>query len=428
MFDINLIRENPDLVRKNLEKRKNPEFIAMLETLIKNDSEWRNHKKEVDGLKHERNKISEQINQFKKQGKDVSELLKKAMETPEMIRKVEEKQEELWKKQKELLMKLPNMMHESVPYGKDDTENVEIRKWGKTEKKGFDLKTHSEIAESLGIADFDRSKKVSGAGFYYLKNELALLNQALIRFAVDTLVKKGYSYVEPPLMMRREAYEGVVSLEDFENIMYKIEGDDFYLIATAEHPLGAMLKDETITEEQLPIKLVGYSMCFRKEIGTHSVDEKGFFRTHQFNKVEQFIFCKPEQSWKLHEELQKNCEEIFTALGLPWRTVNICTGDLGIIAAKKYDLEVWLPRQEKYREIGSNSNCTDYQARRLNIKFVDKHGNRRFLHTLNNTAIATSRAMVAILENYQNQDGTITVPKALIPYMNGIKIIGKKKR
>jgi len=427
MLDINLIREKPELVRKNLERRKDPEKLKLLDELIKTDAEWRKLKSQSDNLRNERNKISESINAAKKQGKDVKELLKKAKEIPDKIKKIEEKQEELWKKEKNYLMRIPNLMHESVPYGKDENENLEVKKWGAPRKFDFPLKSHTEIAEQLGIADFDRSTKIAGVGFYFLKAELALLNQALIKFAIDSLVKKGYIYIEPPLMLKRKAYEGMVSLEDFENVMYKIEGEDAFMIATAEHPIGAMYMDETLPEEQLPLKFVGFSINFRKEIGTHSVDEKGLFRTHQFNKVEQFIFCKPEDSWKLHEELQKNSEELYTALELPWRAVNICTGDLGIIAAKKYDIELWMPRQEKYKEVGSNSNCTDYQARRLNLRCIDKHGNRRFLHTLNNTAIATSRAMVAILENCQNKDGTITVPKALVPYMSGIKVIGKKK-
>ncbi|MBN2052974.1 serine--tRNA ligase [Candidatus Woesearchaeota archaeon] len=427
MFDINLIRENPELVKNNLERRKDPEKTKLLDEVIKMDSEWRKLKKQNDDLRCERNKISEQINKAKKEGKDAKAILKKAKEIPEQIKTAEARQKELETRIRMLLFKIPNMMHESVPYGKDESENVEVKKWGKPRKFDFPLKSHAEIAEQLGIVDFDRSTKVSGVGFYYLKGELALLNQALIRFAIDHLVKKGYTYIEPPLMLKRKAYEGMVSLEDFENVMYKIEGEDAFMIATAEHPLGAMYMDETLTEEELPLKYVGFSINFRKEIGTHSVDEKGLFRTHQFNKVEQFIFCKPEDSWKLHEELQKNSEELYTALELPWRAVNICTGDLGIIAAKKYDIELWMPRQNQYREVGSNSNCTDYQARRLNLKCTDKHGNRRYLHTLNNTAIATSRTMVAILENNQNKDGTITVPKALLPYMNGIKAIGKKK-
>jgi seryl-tRNA synthetase len=427
MLDINLIRENPELVKKNLERRKDPEKVKWLDELIKIDAEWRKLKKQVDDLRCERNKISEQVNQSKKAGKDAKALLRKAKEIPEKIKESETKQDELWKKIRNYLMRLPNLMHESVPYGKDESENVEVKRWGTPRKFDFSLKTHAEIAEQLGIADFERSTKIAGVGFYFLKNELALLNQALIRFAIDSLVKKGYTYIEPPLMMKRKAYEGMVSLEDFENVMYKIEGEDAFMIATAEHPVGAMYMNETIPEEQLPIKYVGFSTNFRKEIGTHTVDEKGLFRTHQFNKVEQFIFCKPEDSWKYHEELQKNAEELYTALELPWRAVNICTGDLGIIAAKKYDIDLWMPRQGKYREVGSNSNCTDYQARRLNIKCIDKHGNRKFLHTLNNTAIATSRTMVAILENNQNKDGTITVPKVLVPYMNGIKVIGKKK-
>jgi len=219
--------------------------------------------------------------------------------------------------------------------------------------------------------------------------------------------------------MRRDAYEGVTDLADFENVMYKIEGEDHYMIATAEHPLAAQFMNETIDEDLLPLKFVGYSMCFRKEVGTRGVDEKGVFRTHQFNKVEQFIFCKPEDSWDFHEELQKNSEDIYIALGIPFRVVNICTGDIGIVAAKKYDLEAWMPRQEKYREVGSNSNCTDYQARRLNIKCGKEGGDKKLLHTLNNTAVATSRALVAVLENFQNADGTITIPEPLRPFMFG---------
>jgi seryl-tRNA synthetase len=258
--------------------------------------------------------------------------------------------------------------------------------------------------------------------FSFLKDKIALLDFALQKYAIDKLVKKGYILVEPPFMVRRGPYEGVTDLADFENVMYKIEDDDLYLIATSEHAIGAMHMNETFDADKLPLKYVGISACFRREIGSHGLDTRGLFRVHQFNKIEQFIFCKPSDSWKFHEELLKNAEEIFKALELPYRVVNICTGDIGIVAAKKYDLEVWMPREEKYREVVSCSNCTGYQATRLNIRY--KKGNEKeYLHTLNSTAIATSRAIRAIIENNQQKDGTVKVPKVLVPYMNGVKEI-----
>jgi seryl-tRNA synthetase len=313
-------------------------------------------------------------------------------------------------------------MHESVPYGKNDSENVEIKKWGKPKKFNFELKAHSELAENLNVADFERSAKISGSGFYILKGKLALLNQALIRFAIDTLVRKKYEYQEVPYMLNKDAYETGVSIEEFEDVMYKIQGEEKYLIATSEHPLLSQYRDETLEKKDLPLKLCAYSMCFRKEVGSRGIDTKGLFRTHQFNKVEQVIISDPEDSWKMHEELQKNAEEIHQKLELPYRVVNICTGDLGNFASKKYDIETWMPRQNKYGETCSNSNYTDYQARRANIQIQDKNG-KYHAHTLNCTAIATSRIMVAILENYQNEDGTVTVPKVLRPYMYGLEIL-----
>src|SRR3989338_7583297 len=426
MLDINLIRTNPKLVKGNLERRKNPELLILFEELVLLDSDWKKKKAELDNLRSERNKLSLEINQFKKAGKSIEQTLKQSSLVAESIKRNEQDVENLKLKVDSLLMKLPNLLHESVPYVKDDSENFELRKSGKIKKFDFELKSHAELAEALGIADFERSAKISGNGFYFLKGELALLNQALLRFAIDILSKKGYIYVEPPLMMRKKPYEGVTDLSDFEKVMYKIEGEDQYMIATSEHPMASMYMDETLDESQLPLKFVGNSLCFRKEVGSRGVDTKGLFRTHQFNKVEQFIFCKPEDSWKYHEELIKNSEEIFQALDIPFRVVNICTCDIGSVADKKYDIEAWMPRQNKYAEVVSGSNCTDYQARRLNIKFGKEGGEKKLLHTLNCTGIATSRALVAILENYQNKDGTITVPKVLIPYMNGIKVIEKK--
>jgi seryl-tRNA synthetase len=275
------------------------------------------------------------------------------------------------------------------------------------------------------LADIEKASEVSGKRFYYLKNELVMLDFALQKFALDILFKKGYILMSPPPMLRRFAYEKMVSMEDFEEVMYKIEDEDLYLIATSEHSIGAYHLNEVLEAKKLPLKYAGISPCYRKEAGSHGKDTKGIFRVHNFNKIEQFVFCRPEDSWKIHEELLAVSEEIFQKLELPYRVVNVCTGDMGGIAAKKYDMEVWMPGQDTYREVVSCSNCTDYQARRLNVKY-DEHGKRQLVHTLNSTAIATSRVMVAMMENFQNKDSSFNIPKALWPYMNNIKIVGKK--
>ncbi len=428
MLDLKFIRENPEIIKKDLERRKDTEKKEWVDELIKIDERNRDLIQLSQKLRHRRNQITEEINKLKKEGKSITEKLEEAKEIPKKIKDIETEMHEIQKKISFYRMRLPNTMHESVPYGMDDTENVEIKKWGTPKKFDFELKNHGDFLEESGMGDFTRASKISGTGFYFLKGDIALMNQALIRYTIDLLIKRNYILVEPPLMMRREAYEGVTSLDDFENVMYKIDGEEVYLIATSEHPMAAMYMNETINESELPIKFVGYSMCFRREIGSHGVDTRGLFRTHQFNKIEQFIFCKPEDSWKLHEELLKNSEDLFKGLELPFRVVNICTGDLGIIAAKKYDLEVWMPRQNAYKEACSCSNCTAYQATRLNIKIQNKDGTKEYLHTLNNTAIATGRVLVAIIENYQNKDGSVTVPKALQQYMNGIKKIENPKK
>ena len=427
MLDLNFVRANPEAVRNDLRKRGWNEKIQLVDDLLKYDKQWKELKGEVDEFRHQRNIISEKINEFAKAKKDVSLLLKEAKALPEAIKDAEERLNTMKTEIDFILMRLPNVLHSSVSVGKDDTENKVERTWGKHRQFDFELKPHGELAqEILGIADFERAAKISGNGFYFLKGDLALLNQALIRFAIDNLAKKGYTFVEPPYLMHRKPYEGVTDLADFETMMYKIENEDLYLIATSEHPMAAMYMDETIPEEELPIKFVGLSPCFRKEIGSHGVDTKGLFRVHQFHKIEQFIFCRPEESWNYHEELIKNAEEIFQKLGLPYRVVSICTGDIGTVASKKYDIEVWMPREEKYREVVSCSNCTSYQAVRLNIRYSNKEGKKEYLHTLNSTAIATGRAMRAILENYQNKDGSIDVPKALVPYFGKDKIEKKK--
>jgi seryl-tRNA synthetase len=325
------------------------------------------------------------------------------------------------------MMQIPNIIHESVPIGKDSSENVEVKKIGTPRDFDFPVKNHIEIAEALDIVDFDTSAKVSGNGFYYLKGDLALLNQALIRFGIDFMVKKGYTYIETPLMIHSDVVTGVMSFKEMENMMYKIENEDLFLIGTSEHSLIGYYKDRLLSHEQLPCRNTSYSVCFRKEIGSHGINEKGLYRTHQFNKVEMVVICKPQDSYKFYDEMLDVCVEIYRQLEIPTRVLECCSGDLADLKAKSCDLEFWSPAQEKYAEVGSLTNMEEAQARRLNIKYVDENGNKRFAHTLNNTAIATSRGMLAILENNQNADGSVTIPKVLVPYMHGRTVIEPKK-
>jgi len=424
MLDIKLIRENSDIVRKDLEKRGKPEKIALLDELLKRDKEWRRLLTQVNNLRHRHNTVTAQIAEKKKRREDASKEILEAKEIPMKIKEIEAKVEKDKAKINQILFSLPNILHESVPLGKDETDNVVLRVWGKPPKFDFQPKNHLEVALNLGLIDEERAGKVAGRGFVYLKNELVLLDYAIMHYAMDFLVKKGYVLVEPPFMIRREPYEGVVELADFENVMYKIENEDLYLIATSEHSVASMYMDEVINKKNLPIKLVAVSPCFRKEVGAHGKYTKGLFRMHQFNKVEQFVFCHPDQSWELFEEIQQNAEQLYQNLGLHYKVVEICSGDMGLIKAKSYDTEVWMA-DGQFREIGSNSNCTDYQARRLNIRFREKEGQAPagFVHTSNNTALATSRTMMAILEQYQQKDGSLTIPKVLRPYMNKMEKI-----
>ena len=425
MLDIKLIREQPEVVLENLAKRNEPDKVHMLHELIEADRERRDVLLDVEKLRQKRNTITKTIAELRTQGKQADVSMKEAEEIPKKIKKMDEVLNELDDKCRNLLLKIPNMLHDSVPVGKDDQDNKELMKWGK-QNFNFQPKNHLEVIENLGLIDLERAAKIAGHGFYFLKDYLVLLDRALQQFALDFLIKKGFTIVQPPFMMSRAAYEGVTSLADFEDVLYKIEGEDLHPIATSEHPMAAMYMNETLILDK-PIKLAGISPCFRKEVGTHGKYTKGLFRVHHFNKIEQFVFCLPEDSWRLHEELQKNSEELYETLGIPYRVVNVCTGDIGIIAAKKYDIE-FLMADGNYREIGSNSNCTDYQARRLNIKYRDKEGTppAGFVHTLNNTALSGNRPMIAIIENYQQEDGSIKIPQALQPYMNGLKVIEKK--
>jgi len=427
MLDIKFIREQPDLVRENIRRRQHPEYLDYLEELIKSDKKWRELLAESNKLRAERNRLSLEIAKLKKEKRDASKSLKEAEKIPERIKGIEEETKALEEKNKLLLLKIPNIIHNSVPIGKDESENVEIKRWGKPPKFKFEAKNHLEILQSLGLIDEERAAKVSGHGFFYLKKDLVLLDLAIQAFALDFLKKKGFVIIEPPFMIKRKPYEGVVDLEDFESVMYKVEDEDLYLIATSEHAMGAMMMDEVVDKKELPFKFAGVSPCFRKEVGAHGKYTKGLFRMHQFNKIEQFVFCLPEQSEKMLGEIQKNAEELYKELGLCYRVVELCSGDLSIIKNKSYDTEVWMA-DGQFREIGSATNCTDYQARRLNVKYREGPGKPAagFVHTLNNTALATSRTMIAILEQFQRKDGSVDIPKVLWPFMGGIKRLEKK--
>jgi seryl-tRNA synthetase len=422
MLEITLFRENPDAIKRDLKRRGLDEKVVWVDKVVELDREWRKKKQELDELKRKRNILADEIKMLRGAGKDVKDKIAEAKQLPEKIKVLEAETNELYNKLIYYRMRLPNILDEGVPLGKDDSDNVELRRWGEIKKPAFELKHHGALAQELGLADFKRAVKISGAGFYFLRGWLALMDLALMRFAVDELMSKGFIPLETPMMMKRKPYEGVTDLQDFENVMYKIEDEDLYLIATSEHPIAAMHSNEIFNEKELPLKYCGISACFRREIGKHSIDERGLFRVHQFNKIEQFVFCLPEHSKEIHEELVRNAEELLRKLELPHRVVNVCTGDIGTVAAKKYDVEGWSPREEKFIELMSCSNCTSYQSTRLNIKVRRKEG-KQYVHTLNSTEVATARTLRLILEHYQTEDGYIVVPKALRPYMNDLEHI-----
>jgi len=428
MIDIKLIKENPGLVKENIRRKFQDHKLKLVDEILEYDKEIKSVRSEAEMLRHRRNVLSEEINNHKKEGKDIKHLLQEVKDIPEKIKKIEEKQVHIEERILYNLKQMPNIIHENVPVGKSDKDNVEIRKGGVIRTFDFPIKTHIELLENLKLVDWDASSKVAGTGFYYLKKELAILNQALIRFAIDFMFHKNYEYIEPPLMLNEKAIFASMDKAAIEQSVYSIKDEDLNLIGTSEQAVLAMHTDDNIPESELPKKYFSYSMCFRKEIGAHGINEKGLWRTHQFNKVEQFIFCKPEDSEKLYDELLKNSEDILQALELPYRVLEICTGDLADWKFRSADLEVWRPTLNEYGEVMSLSNCTDYQARKLNIKCVDKQGNKRILHTLNDTALATSRILVTIIENNQNIDGSITIPKVLVPYMHGRTVIEPKKQ
>lgn len=416
MLDIRFIKENVGLVKDNIKKKFQNNKLVLVDKAIKLYDEWRSLKTEVDNLRGRRNKVSEEINQLKKQNKDISKVLKEIKEIPEKIKSIEAEADLLYSELIKILMTIPNIMHKSVPIGENDTKNVASKFFGKATKFKFLVKNHVELVENLGVGDFESSARIAGKGFYFIQGQLAQLNQALLHFGVDFMIKRGFTLIEPPLMVNRKVIDGVMSFKEIDNMIYKVENEDLYMIGTSEHSIIGKFIDQTILEDQLPIKLVGISACMRKEVGSHGINEKGLWRTHQFNKVEQIVICKPKDSEKYYNEILKNSIDLYKALKIPTRQLEICSGDLGDLKHKQADIEAYRPTIKGYGEVGSCSNLTEAQARRLNIKIIDKQGNKVVAHTLNNTAIATSRAMVAIIENNQQKDGSIKVPAVLKKY------------
>ena len=395
-----------------------------LETLLQEDSEKRKLMTQVQRLKHTRNVVSNQISELKKKSMETSAKIEEMKNISREIEEIDSRIKQLESSVHELMMRLPNIPGESVPVGIDENDNVETRRWREPTHFNYSALDHIDLGLKLGLIDIERAAKIAGARFYFLRGDLVRLNYALIQFALDFLKKKGFSLVQPPYMLKKEAIAGAVILSDFEDMIYKVDGEDLYLIGTAEHPLAAMHMGEVIDSSLLPLRYAGISPCFRKEAGAHGRDTKGIFRVHQFEKVEQFIFCDTQDSLKEHEEMIRNAEEFFQLLKLPYRVVILCTGNMGKVAAKTYDLEVWLPGQGKYREAVSCSNCTDYQARALNIKSRKRpHEEAHLIHTLNSTLVATERTLVAIIENYQQKDGSVVVPDVLQPYVGGTDVM-----
>jgi seryl-tRNA synthetase len=428
MIDIKLIRDNPELVKENIKKKFQDKKLPLVDKVKKLDEDWRKLKYKEDNLRSERNKISKQVNDLKKKGKNVSSLIKKAKKIPEKIEKFEDKRKKLENQIRELQIDIPNIMSKNVPIGKSDKENVSEKVIGKIRKFDFPVKGHLEIIENLGMADFDSSARVSGTGFYYLEGDLALLNMALVNFTKDLMVSKGFRYVETPYLLREDIIDKVTDLHDKNNMIYLVDDEPkMALIGTSEHSLIGRYAGQEINEKDLPIKQTSYSMCFRKEIGSHGIDEKGLFRTHQFNKIEMIVICKPDvsESEKFYNEMKSITVEIFKKLDIPIRVLKICSGDLGDLKYEQIDVEAYSPRRKDYFEVGSCSNLTGAQAGKLGISARIKN-ERVVPHTLNNTAIATSRALVAIVENNQQKDGSIKIPKVLWKYMGGKKIITNK--
>ncbi|MGI0004192.1 MAG: serine--tRNA ligase [Candidatus Nitrosotenuis sp.] len=415
MLDPKILKEKPELIRKMLKDRR-VEFD--LESLVGLDSKRRELIVKTDDLRKKKNIVSLEIASKKKVGQDAASSISEMQQVSQELATLESEQLKVDSDYNRLALSVPNLIHESVPIGPDDSANQEIRKWGQIPKFDFKIRDHIDISGGLDFVDFERAAKTAGARFYYLKNSLVKLNQALIHFALDFLDEKKYTLVQPPYMINRNSMEGAIIANDFQDVIYKIEGEDLFLIGTSEHAIAAMHSDEILEGKDLPLRYAGVSPCFRKEAGAHGRDQKGIFRVHQFEKVEQYVFARPEDSWKEHEKMLQVVEEFYQKLEIPYRVMLLSSGDLGKISAKTYDLEAWMAGQNAYREIVSCSNCLDFQTRRLKIRFRDKTNEQtQYVHSLNSTLVATTRTLVGIMENFQTKDGHIGVPKPLQKYL-----------
>ena len=427
MLDMKVIRENPELVKENIRKKFQDEKIALVDQVIVLDRENRETKQKADDLRMMRNKLSKEIGALMKQGAKEEAMVKKAQvqSMAEELAQLEENEDQLAEEIKKIMMVIPNLIDPSVPIGKDDSENVELKRYGEPVVPDFDIPYHSEIMEAFDGLDLDSARKVAGNGFYYLMGDIARLHSAVIAYARDFMIDKGFTYCVPPFMIRSNVVTGVMSFAEMESMMYKIEGEDLYLIGTSEHSMIGKFIDTILDENKLPYTLTSYSPCFRKEKGAHGIEERGVYRIHQFEKQEMVVVCRPEESAMWFEKLYQYTVELFRSLDIPVRTLECCSGDLADLKCKSVDVEAWSPRQKKYFEVGSCSNLTDAQARRLKIRVNGKDG-KYFAHTLNNTVVAPPRMLIAFLENNLNADGTINIPEALQPYMGGMKKIVRK--
>ncbi|HXG13504.1 MAG TPA: serine--tRNA ligase [Candidatus Nitrosotenuis sp.] len=420
MLDPKLIKEKPEIIRKMLQDRR-VEFD--LDGLVELDAKRRELIIKTDELRKKKNQVSIEISAKKKSGQDASDSISQMQTVSAELAALEAEQFKVEAQYNKLALSIPNLIHESVPIGPDESANKEIRRWGEVPKFDFKVKDHIDISQSLDLVDLERAAKVAGARFYYLKNQLVRLNQALIGFALDFLESKKYTLVQPPYMINKRSMEGAIIADDFTDVIYKVDGEDLFLIGTAEHAIAAMHSDEILQGKDLPLRYAGVSPCFRKEAGAHGRDQKGIFRVHQFEKVEQYVFARPEDSWKEHESMLAIVEEFYQQLGIPYRIMVLSSGDLGKVSAKTYDLEAWMAGQNAYREIVSCSNCLDFQTRRLKIRFRDKTNEQtQYVHSLNSTLVATTRTLVAIMENFQTRDGHISVPKPLQKYLGSALI------
>ena len=427
MLDIKFVRENPEIVKQNIRNKFQDKKLQLVDEVLELDKRNREIKQEVEALRAERNKLSKEIGGLMKQGKkeEAEEVKRQVAASADRINELSAEEAEVEEKLKTNMMVIPNIIDPSVPIGKDDSENVEIERFGEPVVPDFEIPYHTEIMESFNGIDLDSARKVAGNGFYYLMGDIARLHSAVIAYARDFMINRGFTYCVPPFMIRSNVVTGVMSFAEMDSMMYKIEGEDLYLIGTSEHSMIGKFIDTIIPEEELPKTLTSYSPCFRKEKGAHGIEERGVYRIHQFEKQEMIVVCKPEESKMWYEKLWKNTVDLFRSMDIPVRTLECCSGDLADLKVKSVDVEAWSPRQKKYFEVGSCSNLGDAQARRLKIRINGENG-KYFAHTLNNTVVAPPRMLIAFLENNLQADGSVKIPEVLQPYMGGMKVIEKK--